>query len=123
MKRFGKQQGMTFIGLLVVLALVAFFAYIGIRLTPVYLEYFSVDSSLKSLAKEESQGLSANELKSRLMKRLEINNVARVNENDISVKSEARSKTVSVQYEVREPFYGNLSLLISFSDSVTLSEN
>lgn len=122
MKRFGKrQEGMTFISPLMVLAVVGFFAYIGIKLTPVYLEYFSVSSSLKSLAEEESQGLAASELRSRLLKRLEINNVAHVSENDIRIRSEANSKTVTVQYEVQEPFYGNVSLLISFEDSVTLA--
>jgi len=124
MKRFGKQQeGMTFISLLIVLAVVGFFAYIGIKLTPVYLQHFSVTSSLQSLAEEESQGLAVGELRSRLLKRLEINSVTNVTEDDIKVRSEANSKTVTVQYEVQEPFYGNVSLLISFEDSVTLSND
>lgn len=124
MERFGKQQeGLTFLSLLIVLAVIGFFAYIGIKLTPVYLEHFSVTSSLQSLAEEESQGLAVGELRSRLLKRLEINSVTHVTENDISVTSEAGSKTVTVQYEVQEPFYGNVSLLISFEDSVTLSRN
>ncbi|MGE0371458.1 MAG: DUF4845 domain-containing protein [Gammaproteobacteria bacterium] len=124
MKRFGKQQeGMTFLSLLIVLAVVGFFAYIGIKLTPVYLQHFSVTSSLQSLAEEESQGLAVGELRSRLLKRLEINSVTNVTEDDIKVRSEANSKTVTVQYEVQEPFYGNVSLLISFEDSVTLSND
>ncbi len=124
MKRFGKQQeGMTFLSLLIVLAVVGFFAYIGIKLTPIYLQHFSVTSSLQSLAEEESQGLAVGELRSRLLKRLEINSVTHVTEDDIKVRSEANSKTVTVQYEVQEPFYGNVSLLISFEDSVTLSDD
>lgn len=124
MKRYGnKQEGLTFLSLLIVLAVIGFFAYIGIKLTPVYLEHFSVTSSLQSLAEEESQGLAVGELRSRLLKRLEINNVSHVTENDISIRSEAGSKTVTIQYEVQEPFYGNVSLLLSFEDSVTLSGN
>lgn len=124
MRRCGnKQEGMTFLSLLIVLAVIGFFAYIGIKLTPVYLEHFSVTSSLQSLAEEESQGLAVGELRSRLLKRLEINNVSHVTENDISIRSDAGSKTVTVQYEVQEPFYGNVSLLLSFEDSVTLAGN
>lgn len=122
MERCRKQQeGLTFVSLLLVLAVIGFFAYTGIKLTPVYLEYFSVSSSLKSLAEEESQGLAVGELRSRLMKRLEINNVTHVTDDDIRVRSEGNSKTVTVQYEVQQPFYGNVSLLIAFEDSVTLS--
>ncbi|MCC6302578.1 MAG: DUF4845 domain-containing protein [Gammaproteobacteria bacterium] len=122
MERFGKkQEGLTFLSLLIVLAVIGFFAYIGIKLTPVYLEHFSVTSSLQSLAEEESQGLAVGELRSRLLKRLEINNVSHVGENDIDIRSDSGSKTVTIQYEVQEPFYGNVSLLISFEDSVTLS--
>ncbi|MBK8162374.1 MAG: DUF4845 domain-containing protein [Gammaproteobacteria bacterium] len=124
MKRFDKQQeGLTFLSLLIVLAVVGFFAYIGIKLTPIYLQHFSVTSSLQSLAEEESQGLAVGELRSRLLKRLEINSVTHVTEDDIKVRNEANSKTVTVQYEVQEPFYGNVSLLISFEDSVTLSDD
>ncbi|MBK9131479.1 MAG: DUF4845 domain-containing protein [Gammaproteobacteria bacterium] len=124
MRRCGnKQEGLTFLSLLIVLAVIGFFAYIGIKLTPVYLEHFSVTSSLQSLAEEESQGLAVGELRSRLLKRLEINNVSHVTENDISVRSDAGSKTVTIQYEVQEPFYGNVSLLLSFEDSVTLAGN
>lgn len=122
MERFGRrQQGLTFLSLLIVLAVVGFFAYIGIKLTPVYLENFSVKSSLSSLAEEESQGLGVGELRSRLLKRLEINNVSHVSERDIDVSKTADSTKVSVQYEVVEPFYGNVSILLSFDESVTLS--
>lgn len=121
MARFGKQEeGLTFISLLLVLAVIGFFAYIGIKLAPVYLENFSVKSSLKSLAEEESQGLAVGELRSRLLKRLEINSVTHVSESDIQIRTEAGSRTVSVQYEVVQPFYGNVSILLSFDDSVTL---
>lgn len=124
MRRCGnKQEGLTFLSLLIVLAVIGFFAYIGIKLTPVYLEHFSVTSSLQSLAEEESQGLAVGELRSRLLKRLEINNVSHVTEKDISIRSDAGSKTVTIQYEVQEPFYGNVSLLLSFEDSVTLAGN
>ena len=122
MDRFGmRQEGLTFISLLVVLAVIGFFAYIGIKLTPVYLENFSVKSSLKSLAEEESQGLGAGELRSRLLKRLEINDVAHVSDRDIQISTQANGTTVGIQYEVVTPFYGNVSILVSFDDSVTLT--
>lgn len=124
MNRFGKRQdGLTLLSQLLVLAVIGFFAYTGIKLVPIYLEYFSVSSSLKSLAEDGSQGLAGGELQSRLLKRLEINNVTHVSADDIRIRNEGNAKIVAVQYEVLEPLYGNVSLLVSFEDSVKISGN
>lgn len=114
---------MTLPGALLVLVVVGAAAYLTLRLVPVYLEHFSVVSSLRSLANEETQGLSAGEIRSLLMKRLQINDIKHVDRRDIKVVREGGSRKVSVEYEVREPLTGNLSLLVSFSDSVTLPGN
>src|SRR5882672_1814140 len=44
------QRGVTFIGWLVLLAPVALLVYAGIRLTPIYLNYFHVVRALEQLA-------------------------------------------------------------------------
>ena len=44
-----RQQGVTFIGWIVILAIVGFFVLLGLRLGPVYLENFSVKQALASL--------------------------------------------------------------------------
>ena len=44
------QQGMTLIGFLIVLAVAGFGAYVGMKLFPMYQEFYSVKSSLKGLS-------------------------------------------------------------------------
>ena len=46
------QSGMTLIGFVIVLAVVGLFAYIGMKLIPMYSEYFAVKQAMKGLASE-----------------------------------------------------------------------
>ena len=47
-----RQQGMTFIGLLCILALVGVVVYAGIRLAPLYLNYMKIARTMESVAAE-----------------------------------------------------------------------
>ncbi len=50
MKSVQHQKGITLIGLAIVLAILGFAAFIGIKLFPVYQEYFSVVQAMKNVA-------------------------------------------------------------------------
>lgn len=118
------QRGMTLIGVLIGAVLVVFFVYAGAKLTPVYLENFGVTSSLKSLANEDNiRGAGPNEIRSFLIRRLDMNNVKNVEPQNITVRIEGNQRIVSIDYEVRTRFYGNLYLLMSFSDQAVLTGN
>jgi hypothetical protein len=110
------QRGITLTGVLIGAALIAFFVYSGAKLTPVYLENFSVKSSLKSLASDDAKPGNAREIRDQLMRRLQINNVQNVKPEHITVRVEGNRRIVTVDYEVRTRFYGNLWLLASFSE-------
>jgi type IV secretory pathway TrbF-like protein len=114
------QQGMSLLGVLLLAAVIAFFAYAAVKLVPLYIENFGVSSSLKTLNEEEIQGVDSGELRTRLLKRLEINNVRSVKPDNIKIRSEGNFRIVTVDYEVRTRFYGNVYLLVAFSDRVVL---
>ena len=46
------QGGMTLIGFVIVLAVIGFFAYVGMKLIPMYSEFYAVKSALKGLQAE-----------------------------------------------------------------------
>ncbi|NIR62127.1 MAG: DUF4845 domain-containing protein [Gammaproteobacteria bacterium] len=109
------QRGMTAIGWAVVLALIAFFALIVLRLGPIYLEYFSVSSSVDSLADEPNiTQMSPYKVRSLLLKRLHINEVDSVSEKDLHIEGGSGSLTVEVDYEVRTRLLGNVDGVVSF---------
>jgi len=121
-----RQRGMTLIGWAAVLAILVFIAMFFIRLTPVYIEYFSVKSSIDSLATDSRSGgltvtggaLGAKELRQILMRRFDINSVRRVEAEDIIVERQGAGYLVSVEYEAVTNFFGNIRLLVEFSHAV-----
>ncbi len=119
-----KQQGMTAIGILIILALIAFFTLLVLRLAPPYLEHFNVASSLKSLQQETGlQEKTPGEVRSLLQRRFDINDVEHVKKDDIKLEKNSKSGllTVSVVYEVRVPIMFNVDAVVSFSDSIEVS--
>ncbi len=57
------QQGMTFIGLLCILALAGVVVYAGVRLAPLYLNYMKIARTLEAVATEvkgENPGSAGN---------------------------------------------------------------
>lgn len=115
-----RQSGVTLIGWIIIIALVVFVATIVIRLFPLYLEHFSVTSSLNSLATDaELKGASPGEIRSSLMRRLGINSVDRVGSEDIEiVRATSGGYEVRVSYQVQVPFVHNIEFLVSFDDTV-----
>lgn len=115
--RFG-QRGMTAIGWLIVLGLVAFFALLVLRLTPVYLEHYKVTSALQSLHEEPFITRKTNpEIMTLLMRRLDIDDVDRVKRDNIKIENQRGKLTIRVIYEVRIPMVANIDAVVSFDDS------
>lgn len=119
-----KQQGMTAIGILMVLALIAFFTLLALRLAPPYLENFNVTSSLKSLQQEVGiKDKSPGEIRNLLQRRFDINDVANVKRENVTVAKDAKSGLlkIAVDYEVRVPIMLNVDAVVVFSDSVEVA--
>ncbi len=123
MKGLHRQRGVTGITMILIVALIAFFSLIAIRLFPVYLEHFKVSSHLESLAVEENTGkLSDNEIRKTLAKRFDIDDVENVRPEDIFIERPDRDTLIiAIEYEVRTPAFGNVDMVISFIDEVEVN--
>jgi hypothetical protein len=121
-KNHARQQGMTFIGVVIVLGLIAFFVLAALKLVPLYLENFKIVSSLQSLKSEAGLGSkSAPEIMTLLSRRLDINEVRRLTPKDIEIKTGSGRALVRIKYEARESFIGNVDIVAKFDDSVELT--
>ena len=71
-----RQRGITLIGMLILLAFIGIFVLAGLKLTPIYLEYFNVKSALEN-TRDELSGTrpSVSKLRTAVQNRLDINNV------------------------------------------------
>ena len=47
-----RQRGISFIGFIVVLAVVGFFLFLGMKIGPTYIEYYSIRNAVNKVAAE-----------------------------------------------------------------------
>ncbi len=118
MKLQHTQRGFSFYTLSFYLALFGFVVFTALKLFPAYEENFSVESSIRSLESDRGQTYSGSRaVKGALMKRFSFNNVTMVSGDDIGVVRKDNVYEVKVDYEVRVPYFKNISLLLNFSHS------
>ena len=119
--RLNSQRGLGLIGWLVALALVGFAVLVGFRLGPVYLEYYAVRSSVRSLDKDvDLVSKSPGEIWALLDKRFYLNDVKAVRKEDVKILKRPELTIISLDYEVKRHLLGNVDVLVSFSDKVEI---
>lgn len=114
------QEGITGAGWIIVLAIVLFFMFMLIKLTPAYLEYFSIKNSMASVAEQNVANSSTGEIRRLLAGRLNINDVESIKASDAQVKDVTGGRALYVKYERRIPLFGNISALLEFENEVQL---
>jgi hypothetical protein len=117
-------RGITLIGFAILLAVAGFFAYLAMRLIPVYIEYFGV---VKSMDQLRTEGVWAQRSIEEIRRDLSVKFDAQyVDSNNIppqaiQLKREnGGSTTLRIAYERRVPFMYNVDLIASFDKSVNL---
>ncbi|MEL1264882.1 DUF4845 domain-containing protein [Pseudoxanthomonas putridarboris] len=120
MKR--NQSGITLMSFLIVLAVVGFAAFIGMRLFPMYQEYYAVKSSLKGLAGEPGVGdMDPAKIQDLFFRRLYINYSENVKPGNIKIERMDGGWKMKVNYEVRRELVGNLDVVGKFDVSQDLT--
>lgn len=115
-----KQGGLTVIGFVIVLSIALFVAYLGMKIGPIYMEYYSVVSAMNDMAKEKGNARkSPTVLRRNLKARLYVSYSSSIEDRHIKV-SRRDGVNLRVVYEVREPLLGNLDVVVSFDKSVRL---
>jgi len=118
-----RQNGMTMMSWLVVLAILVFFILIGIKMIPTYIENYGIKQVLLNMEDDrKARTMSPNELKKAFMKRLKINSVYEFDRNWIKIKKEKFGTRFAVDYEIRKPVAGNVSIVMVFSESALIKK-
>jgi hypothetical protein len=111
-----RQRGATFLGMVIILAILGFALYGGIRLTPIYMEYMAVVRAMQQTAKEGAT--SPQELRNALDRRWTIEDIKSIDPKDIEIKRLADGFTMRAFYDAEAPFIGNISLVAHFDKTV-----
>ena len=110
---------MTFLGYVIVLGVIGFFAVMVMKLVPIYLEYQSVVSALKSVESQPATSSPAS-IRSAIEKNLNVNDVDVVKAKDFKIKRDKGTTYVQIAYNAETRFISNIYFLVKFDTSVEL---
>lgn len=111
-----KQSGMTMLGFLITLAVVMFFLYAGMKIVPMYIEFYSVKKALASIANEQdASNASKEKIRSMFARHLKIDYVKIIKPEMLKIDSTDAGYNLVVQYERREELFANLDVVGKFN--------
>jgi hypothetical protein len=124
MQTRNRQQGISIIGFLFILGLVGFFAYAAMLLFPAYTEYFGVVKSMKAVAEDAgAASMPIEQIRNKLSFNMSLQYVGdkTVPPSAIKLNTQGGARTLQVAYDKEIPFLYNVSLLLHFEHSESLS--
>ena len=115
------QQGMTFIGLLFVLAMAGVIVYAGIRLAPIYLNYMKVVRAMDGVAAEiKGDNPDPATIRGLLDRHFTIDDPTGIDVKDIEITKDDGGVQMHVAYDDAAPYVANVSLSVHFEKTVTV---
>jgi hypothetical protein len=111
-----KQKGMSVMGWLLVLAVVAFLASTAFKIIPHYLDFFSLEKIISSVETEKALEIrTIPDFYSHVSKGMQVNGIRDLDLNKaLKVTLENNEFQAHLKYEKREPLVENLDLVVRF---------
>ncbi|MDX2350050.1 MAG: DUF4845 domain-containing protein [Porticoccus sp.] len=120
--KHNKQKGVTVLGGLTVLLIVGFFLTAAFKVGPLYLDNSFIRAALDSLAHENIHTLTDRGVRGKLSATFNINNIRDVDTKQIKIIREKTKTLVTLNYEKRIEFMGNVDVVVRFENSYDSSK-
>lgn len=115
----GRQRGMTTLGMIILVSFLGLFVFAGLRLTPVYLNYFKVAGVVDGVLKEfDGQNPSRTAIRSSISRRFDVESVSQLTAQEVKVTAVGNGFEVRARYDHIAPFIGNVNFLVAFDKTV-----
>lgn len=119
-----KQTGTTFLSILFLLVLGGLMAYVAMRVAPMYMEFWTIESTLKSVAeKAKVENFSHAEMRKSFDQILNVNSIDIVSSRDLQIDTGKEGTTLSTRYSKCAPLVDRLEICGNFEPSVTFQPN
>jgi len=117
-----RQRGLSITGWIFVIAIALFFALLGMKMIPSYLQYYSIVQVLESIAQDPTLAKApSQELRKAFDRRIDINGVYDFPRKGLKIMADPKGgKKMVVDYEIREPMAGNVDVVMHFHREVTV---
>ena len=113
MKR--KQGGMTMLGFLITLSVVILFLFCGMKIVPMYIEYYSVKKALASIANEQdTSSATKDKIRAMFARHITIDYVKIIKPEMLQIQTTDSGFNLVVDYERREELIANLDVVGRF---------
>ena len=113
MKR--KQGGMTMLGFLITLSVVILFLFCGMKIVPMYIEYYSVKKALASIANEQdTSSATKDKIRAMFARHITIDYVKIIKPEMLQIQTTDSGFNLVVDYERREELVANLDVVGKF---------
>jgi len=127
-KMLNKQRGVTFLGWLIILAIIAFFVMITLRLFPLYNEKMIVVSAMNSVAgRPEAAQMANSEIIKNFQRTVQVGGSPNFSDANtrkyVKVEkpdSKGGGRMLTVTYEFRNKFFDDIEFVLNFNRSVEL---
>ncbi len=119
------QEGMTFLGILIIFAMLGCFFLFGLRAFPLYTEHFAIKQAMKGVAAQPYTARnSITKVRSLLLKNLDINSVYSFNNRNIkkvtTLKKKKGKRILYFKHTKSERLFGDLYLTLKTDESIEL---
>ncbi|MGH8279892.1 MAG: DUF4845 domain-containing protein [Gammaproteobacteria bacterium] len=119
-----RQQGLTLISWIIVLALVAFVFWFCFSLFPIYYQYYAINSVVRKTAESVSAGETASQILGSMDMKFTINGVQDPDLTPekvvkITTAPDGTSMILTLDYNARTSFIGNVFLSVHFHKTYT----
>ena len=109
------QGGMTMLGFLITLSVVILFIFCGMKIVPMYIEYYSVKKMMAAISNNpESANSSKDQIRKMFGRSLEIDYVKIITPEMLKIETTDSGYNLVVDYERREELIANLDVVGRF---------
>ena len=109
------QGGMTMLGFLITLSVVILFIFCGMKIVPMYIEYYSVKKMMAAISNNpESANSSKDQIRKMFRRSLEIDYVKIITPEMLKIDTTDSGYTLVVDYERREELVAHLDVVGKF---------
>jgi len=120
-----RQEGMSFLGILIIFAMLGCFFLFGLRAFPLYTEYFAIKQAMKGVAAQPYKSRnSIARVRILLLRNLEINSIYTFNEKNIkkvtTLKKKKDKRILYFKHDKSERLFGDLYLTLKIDESIEL---
>lgn len=118
-----RQRGATFLGMVVILGILAAGLYAAIRLVPLYLDYTKVARALEQVRDEHSSiDTSKQMIRGSLERRWDVEDIKGLYWKDVEITKADGGFDVRAAYRAEAPFVANVLLAVDFDKTVHIPQ-